>query len=53
MLIDPIVNPEHRNIILQGNVVDWHNSIQPKTVDCVLTSPPYWAVRLYDATNMV
>lgn len=33
--------------ILQGNVFDLLPTIQPGSVDCCITSPPYWMLRSY------
>jgi len=28
--------------ILQGDVLDKLREIEPESIDCVITSPPYW-----------
>ena len=33
--------------ILQGNVFDVLPTIPPGSIDCVVTSPPYWILRSY------
>ncbi len=33
--------------ILSGNVFDLLPTIKPGSVDCVVTSPPYWQLRSY------
>ena len=35
------------NRILQGTVFDRLPEIEPRSVDCCVTSPPYWALRSY------
>jgi site-specific DNA-methyltransferase (cytosine-N4-specific) len=40
--------------ILQGNVVEVLRTIPDESVDCVITSPPYWGLRHYgEAANTV
>jgi len=34
-------------MILQGNCADWLKQINDESIDCVVTSPPYWALRDY------
>ena len=34
-------------MILQGDVLDQMHSIPDDTIDCIVTSPPYWALRDY------
>ncbi len=33
--------------ILQGNVTDLLPTLKPGSVDCCVTSPPYWMLRSY------
>ena len=42
----PIAQPR-RNVIYQGHVLDRFEPIQNETVDCIITSPPYWGQRQY------
>ena len=35
------------NKILQGNVLDRLKDIDEQSVQCVVTSPPYWGLRDY------
>jgi site-specific DNA-methyltransferase (adenine-specific) len=34
-------------MILEGNCIDWLKQINDESIDCVVTSPPYWALRDY------
>jgi DNA modification methylase len=36
---------DYRYRILQGHVLDRLREIPNNTVSCVITSPPYWALR--------
>ena len=38
-------------MILQGNVLDKLQEIEPESVQCVVTSPPYWGLRDYGTAN--
>lgn len=33
--------------ILQGDVLDTLGTIEPGSIDCAVTSPPYWRLRSY------
>ena len=33
--------------IIQGNCLDVLKKLESESVDCVVTSPPYWALRDY------
>ena len=36
-----------RNILLHGDVIEQLRALELETVDCVMTSPPYWGLRDY------
>ena len=38
---------EKVNIILQGDVINRLKDIEDNTIQCVVTSPPYWGLRDY------
>jgi len=38
-------------MILQGDVLDKLQEIEPESVQCVVTSPPYWGLRDYGTAN--
>lgn len=42
-----------RNEIMVGDCRDVMNSLPRNSVDCVITSPPYWDLRDYDGDNEV
>lgn len=45
---------EIRNKILQGNVLDVLKQIPDESIDCIITSPPYWCLRNYgEETNTI
>ena len=35
------------NKIYQGSCLNWLKNIDNESIDCVVTSPPYWALRVY------
>ena len=35
------------NKIYQGSCLNWLKNIDNESIDCVITSPPYWALRIY------
>ena len=41
------------NKILQGNVTDKLKEIESNTVQCVVTSPPYWGLRDYGSDGQL
>lgn len=42
------------NVILQGHALDVLKTLPSESVDCVVTSPPYWSLRDYgEATNCI
>ena len=44
--------PKH--IIYQGNVLDVLKTFPDESVDCIITSPPYWGLRDYgEETNTI
>lgn len=40
--------PEHLNSLTQGDAVDLIQALPDESIDCVVTSTPYWAMRVYD-----
>jgi len=36
--------------ILQGDCIEVMRKMDAESVDCVVTSPPYWGLRSYDET---
>jgi DNA modification methylase len=51
------VDPEYVTMgdyaLVEGNVTDALGSIEPGTVQCVITSTPYWGLRIYDDSTLV
>jgi len=41
------VQPLQNRTILQGNVLDKLKEIPDESIDCIITSPPYWGLRDY------
>jgi len=41
------------NVILQGNCIDVLKTLPDESVDCVMTSPPYWALRDYGVADQL
>jgi DNA modification methylase len=39
--------------LLLGDARDLLNTIEPGSIDCVVTSTPYWAMRVYDDSHFV
>lgn len=39
--------------LTQGNVTDVLNRIEPSTIQCVVTSTPYWGLRIYEDSTIV
>lgn len=39
--------------ILQGDCIDVMRTLPPDSVDCVVTSPPYWGLRDYGVTGQM
>jgi DNA modification methylase len=39
--------------VLTGHVLDRLAEMEPESVSCVVTSPPYWSLRKYDAPDVV
>ena len=44
---------EKVNIILQGDVINRLKDIEDNTIQCVVTSPPYWGLRDYGEDNQL
>lgn len=42
-----------RSTIYQGHVIDVLRTWEDKSVDCIITSPPYWSQRWYGAFEMI
>ena len=36
-----------RNMIIQGNALEVLKNIPDESIDCIVTSPPYWGLRFY------
>lgn len=43
----------YRNKIITGNVLEEIKQIPDNSIDCVITSPPYWALRDYKIESVV
>ena len=41
------------NTILQGDVIERLKDIEDNTIQCVVTSPPYWGLRDYGEDNQL
>mgnify|MGYP003138705469 FL=1 len=41
------------NEIIQGNVLDKLKDVEERSVQCVVTSPPYWGLRDYGTATWV
>ena len=41
------------NIILQGDSLEQLKTLPDESIDCVMTSPPYWALRDYGSVGMI
>lgn len=46
-------NPEPEIVIYQGDVRDGLRSLADESVQCVVTSPPYWALRDYGVEGQI
>ena len=44
---------EKVNIILQGDVINRLKDIEDNTIQCVVTSPPYWGLRDYGTATWI
>jgi site-specific DNA-methyltransferase (adenine-specific) len=42
-----------RNVVIQGNALEVLRGLAPDSVDCVVTSPPYFAVRDYGMSDQL
>lgn len=43
---------DHKTVILyQGNCTEVLRRMEPKSVQCIITSPPYWNLRDYETTD--
>ena len=40
-------------LLLQGHVLDVLKSLKSESIDCCITSPPYWALRDYGTDSQV
>lgn len=38
---------EHKNSIICGDCLEELKKLPDESIDCVMTSPPYWALRSY------
>ena len=41
------------NTILQGDVIERLKDIEDNTIQCVVTSPPYWGLRDYGTATWI
>lgn len=39
------------NTILTGDALEWLRTLPDESVDCAITSPPYWGLRRYSASS--
>ena len=46
-------NFEKSNIVYQGDCLEVLKNIPDKSVDCIMTSPPYWALRDYGKEGQI
>jgi DNA modification methylase len=44
---------EHENKILHGNALDKLKELESESVDTIITSPPYWALRDYKVNGQI
>ena len=44
---------EYKNKFLRGNALSILKLLPDKSIDCVVTSPPYWGLRNYDTHPLV
>ena len=42
-----------RNSILHGDSLEVLKRLPDESIDCVMTSPPYWALRNYEKNNQI
>jgi len=42
-----------RNVILEGDVVDRLRELPPESIDCVVSSPPYYQLRNYGVSGQI
>ena len=47
-LVSQIINDTKKFAFILGNSFDILHKIPPNSIDCVITSPPYWKLREYD-----
>lgn len=47
-IVNSVINGDQRFGFLNGNSADVLRYLPNETVDCIITSPPYWAQREYD-----
>jgi DNA modification methylase len=50
-LIEQVINKESVCCFVNGNCVDILKEIPNESINCVITSPPYWQLREYDVTD--
>jgi DNA modification methylase len=46
--LDPI-----KDVILVGDALKWLKRMAPKSVNCIVTSPPYWGLRDYQVKGQI
>jgi len=51
-MIKPYFETEN-GILYQGNALDILKDIESESIDCVMTSPPYWALRDYGTAPLI
>ena len=49
--IEAVVSGERRFSLIQGDSVDLLQSVPDESIDLVITSPPYWGLRDYEAEH--
>lgn len=50
---DPLVNNSPVDVILQGDVLDRLRELPEQSVNCCVTSPPYWGLRDYGVAGQL
>ena len=41
------------NRILHGNCLELLKQLPPESIDCIITSPPYWGLRSYGESAVI
>ena len=50
-IISKVLDENQKNGLLTGNCEDILAEIPDESIDCVITSPPYWQMRKYSANG--